>query len=153
MQCDTPTYFSNSAESFTDETIDGQVTYTCHSDKYYPDGNTTRISICQHDPVTNTVSWAPSLLDCTCKECVQIWLEVNISMRKLLKCTQHVNNVAFSSPWTCYIILYGTGCSSSNARILFNIYSPKGAKVYPASRRRSNTRVGLKGQLAPHCVP
>ena len=31
--------------------------------------------------------------------------------------------------------------------------SPKGAKVYPASRRRSNTRVGLKRQLAPHCVP
>ena len=31
--------------------------------------------------------------------------------------------------------------------------SPKGAKVYPASRRRSNNRVGLKGQLAPHCVP
>ena len=31
--------------------------------------------------------------------------------------------------------------------------SPKGAKVYPASRRRSNKRVGLKGQLAPHCVP
>ena len=30
--------------------------------------------------------------------------------------------------------------------------SPKGAKVYPASRRRSNKRVGLKGQLAPHCV-
>ena len=30
---------------------------------------------------------------------------------------------------------------------------PKGAKVYPASRRRSNKRVGLKGQLAPHCVP
>ena len=29
----------------------------------------------------------------------------------------------------------------------------KGAKVYPASRRRSNKRVGLKGQLAPHCVP
>ena len=27
------------------------------------------------------------------------------------------------------------------------------AKVYPASRRRSNKRVGLKGQLAPHCVP
>ena len=31
--------------------------------------------------------------------------------------------------------------------------SPKGAKVYPASRRRSNKRVGLKRQLAPHCVP
>ena len=31
--------------------------------------------------------------------------------------------------------------------------SPKGAKVYPASRRRSNKRVGLKGQLAPYCVP
>ena len=30
---------------------------------------------------------------------------------------------------------------------------PKGAKVYPASRRRSNKRVELKGQLAPHCVP
>ena len=30
---------------------------------------------------------------------------------------------------------------------------PKGAKVYPASRRRFNKRVGLKGQLAPHCVP
>ena len=30
---------------------------------------------------------------------------------------------------------------------------PKGAKVYPASRRRSNKRVGYKGQLAPHCVP
>ena len=30
---------------------------------------------------------------------------------------------------------------------------PKGAKVYPASRRRSNKRVGLKGQLAPYCVP
>ena len=29
----------------------------------------------------------------------------------------------------------------------------KGAKVYPASSRRSNKRVGLKGQLAPHCVP
>ena len=33
------------------------------------------------------------------------------------------------------------------------IAPPKGAKVYPASRRRSNKRVGLKGQLAPHCVP
>ena len=33
------------------------------------------------------------------------------------------------------------------------ILPPKGAKVYPASRRRSNKRVGLKGQLAPHCVP
>ena len=32
------------------------------------------------------------------------------------------------------------------------IQPPKGAKVYPASRRRSNKRVGLKGQLAPHCV-
>ena len=30
---------------------------------------------------------------------------------------------------------------------------PKWAKVYPASRRRSSKRVGLKGQLAPHCVP
>ena len=30
---------------------------------------------------------------------------------------------------------------------------PKGAKVYPASRRSSSKRVGLKGQLAPHCVP
>ena len=30
---------------------------------------------------------------------------------------------------------------------------PKGAKVYPASRRRSSKRMGLKGQLAPHCVP
>ena len=30
---------------------------------------------------------------------------------------------------------------------------PKGAKVYSASRRRCNKRVGLKGQLAPHCVP
>ena len=30
---------------------------------------------------------------------------------------------------------------------------PKGVKVYPASRWRSNKRVGLKGQLAPHCVP
>ena len=30
--------------------------------------------------------------------------------------------------------------------------SPKGAKVYPASRRRSNKRVGLKGQLAPQCA-
>ena len=30
---------------------------------------------------------------------------------------------------------------------------PEGAKVYPASRRRSNKRVGLKGQLDPHCVP
>ena len=29
----------------------------------------------------------------------------------------------------------------------------KGAKVYPASRRRSNKRVGLKRQLTPHCVP
>ena len=38
--------------------------------------------------------------------------------------------------------------------ILCNLLStPKGAKVYPASRRRSNKRVGLKGQLAPHCVP
>ena len=31
--------------------------------------------------------------------------------------------------------------------------SRKGAKVYPASRRRSNKRVGLKGQLAPYYVP
>ena len=30
---------------------------------------------------------------------------------------------------------------------------PKGAKVYPASKRGSSKRVGLKGQLAPHCVP
>ena len=30
---------------------------------------------------------------------------------------------------------------------------PKGAKVYPASRRRSIIWVGLKGQLSPHCVP
>ena len=30
---------------------------------------------------------------------------------------------------------------------------PKGAKVNPASRRRSSKRVKLKGQLAPHCVP
>ena len=35
----------------------------------------------------------------------------------------------------------------------YNILSPKGAKVYPASRRRSCKRVGLKGRLAPHCVP
>ena len=35
----------------------------------------------------------------------------------------------------------------------WEIVSPKGAKVYPASRRRSNKRVGLKRQLAPHCVP
>ena len=33
------------------------------------------------------------------------------------------------------------------------IKPPKEAKVYPASRRRSNKMVGLKGQLAPHCVP
>ena len=31
--------------------------------------------------------------------------------------------------------------------------TPKGAKVYPASGRRSSKRVGHKGQLAPHCVP
>ena len=38
--------------------------------------------------------------------------------------------------------------------ILCNLLStPKGAKVYPASRRRCNKRVWLKGQLAPHCVP
>ena len=37
--------------------------------------------------------------------------------------------------------------------VLFIQIPPKGAKVYPASRRRSNKRVGLKGQLAPHCVP
>ena len=36
---------------------------------------------------------------------------------------------------------------------LIYLWSPKGAKVYPASRRRSNKRVGLKRQLAPHCVP
>ena len=30
--------------------------------------------------------------------------------------------------------------------------TPKGEKVYPASRRRSNKRVGLKGQLAPQCA-
>ena len=35
----------------------------------------------------------------------------------------------------------------------YNMAPPKGAKVYPASRRRSNKRVGLKRQLAPHCVP
>ena len=29
---------------------------------------------------------------------------------------------------------------------------PKGAKVYPASRRRSSKRVGLEGQLAPQCA-
>ena len=33
-----------------------------------------------------------------------------------------------------------------------SLKSPKGAKVYPASRRRSNKRVGLKGQLAPQCA-
>ena len=32
------------------------------------------------------------------------------------------------------------------------IIRPKGAKVYPASRQRSNKRVGLKGQLAPQCA-
>ena len=85
MQCDVPTSFSNSAASFTDKTIDGQVTYTCHSDKYYPDGNTTRISTCQHDPSTNTVSWTPSLLDCTCKKCVKLWLLVNISHEKIIE--------------------------------------------------------------------
>ena len=37
--------------------------------------------------------------------------------------------------------------------ICWQLWPPKGAKVYPASRRRSNKRVGLKGQLAPHCVP
>ena len=41
--------------------------------------------------------------------------------------------------------------------VLCNLLStPKGSKVYPASRRRSNKhdkRVGLKGQLGPHCVP
>ena len=37
--------------------------------------------------------------------------------------------------------------------VLSGSTSPKGAKVYPASRRRSNKRVGLKRQLAPHCVP
>ena len=43
---------------------------------------------------------------------------------------------------------------ASQFKILCEICSPKGAKVYPASRRRSNNkRVGLKGQLAPHCVP
>ena len=31
--------------------------------------------------------------------------------------------------------------------IVSPVRSPKGAKVYPASRRRSNKRVGLKGQL------
>ena len=37
---------------------------------------------------------------------------------------------------------------------LWGIFSPpKGAKLYPASRRRSSKRVGLKGQLAPHHVP
>ena len=38
-------------------------------------------------------------------------------------------------------------------RYCITCLTPKGAKVYPASRRRSNKRVGLKGQLAPHCVP
>ena len=37
--------------------------------------------------------------------------------------------------------------------LISGVPSPKGAKVYPASRRRSNKRVGLKRQLAPHCVP
>ena len=42
--------------------------------------------------------------------------------------------------------------------VLFSVFfshvkaSPKGAKVYPASRRRSNKRVELKGQLAPQCA-
>ena len=38
-------------------------------------------------------------------------------------------------------------------KCFFTPVSQKGAKVYPASRRRSNKRVGLKRQLAPHCVP
>ena len=42
---------------------------------------------------------------------------------------------------------------SSFPMIPISLVPPKGAKVYPASRRGSNKRVGLKGQLAPHCVP
>ena len=52
-------------------------------------------------------------------------------------------------PCSYYVVTAG-----NKATFLFLDYSqsPKGAKVYPASRRRSNKRVGLKGQLAPHCV-
>ena len=46
-------------------------------------------------------------------------------------------------PWVPLFKYYGT-C---------NPPPPKGAKVYTASRRRYNKRVGLKGLLAPHCVP
>ena len=47
-----------------------------------------------------------------------------------------------------YVLLY------SDSLLIIQFYlPPKGAKVYPASRRRSSKRVGLKGQLAPHCVP
>ena len=52
----------------------------------------------------------------------------------------------------CYVVfLTFVGFVCLSLRTPFQ--PPKGAKVYPASRWRYNKRVGLKGQLAPHCVP
>ena len=94
MECDTPTSFNNSAAAYTDKTIDGQVTYTCHSDKYYPDGSTTRISICQHNTTADTVNWTPILEDCICKKHVLyalLWARIH--------------NINVNSDWVQIIIL------------------------------------------------
>ena len=53
-----------------------------------------------------------------------------------------------------YDIIYSERYYLIHTMFLFKIiYTPKGAKVYPASRWRSGKRVRLKGQLDPHCVP
>ena len=51
------------------------------------------------------------------------------------------------------ICTFSGGDSHGSSLCTMYLQPPKGANVYPASRRRSNKRVGLKGQLAPHCVP
>ena len=71
------------------------------------------------------------------------------------------SNNPFSIHWLWISPFYQVLSGSLNIyfpNLLFGKYvcpcvRHKGAKVYPASRRRSNKRVGLKGQLAPHCVP
>ena len=53
--------------------------------------------------------------------------------------------------WYGFIATEFTNTYSNNRSV--QSHTPKGAKVYHASRRRSSKRVWLKGQLAPHRVP
>ena len=68
---------------------------------------------------------------------------------------EHLLDQGVTDVRTMTVMRNGQRCNTITLVLTFGHLpkSPKGAKVYHASRRRSNKRVGLKRQLAPHCVP